>query len=434
MNRDEELEVEIQTLAGPEGLARKEGLVIFVPFSAPGDRLRVRITERKKDYARAEIVEMLRPGPDRVPPFCPLFGTCGGCDWQHLSLEAQLRWKGRLLLERLERIGGISWPGVEVVPSPRDRGYRQKSALACRPQGTGFFRRRSHDLVSVEFCPVQSEGLNRLLQAVRNLGLPPYDEEAGTGLLRHVLGRENRRGEVLACLVVTRFPFPEKDSVSRLLSREVPGLVGVTANLNPRRTNVILGEKTFLLWGDPYLKEELDGLTFRISPPAFFQINPPQAEALYRLVASWACPRGGEKVVDAYAGTGSLTLFLARRAGEVAGIEEVAAAVEDARANAALNQVKNASFHPGPVEELLPRFQADTVVLDPPRQGLTARALAALLRVSPPRLVYVSCSPATLARDLRLLAEAGYRLKELAAFDFFPHTAHVEAAALLERF
>lgn len=433
MSPDEEAEVEIQALAGADGLAKIEGLVIFVPFSAPGDRLRVRIREKKKDYARAEIVEVLRPGPDRASPFCPAFGECGGCDWQHLALEAQIRWKARLLQESLQRIGKISWPQVEVIPSPQDRGYRKKSAVAFRPRGAGFFRRRSHEVVPVDACPVQAEGLNRLLRAVKELGLPPYDEESGEGLLRHLVGRENRKGQVLACLVVTRLPLPAEISWGERLAREVPGLVGVAVNLNPYRTNVILGEKTLTVWGESYIFEELDGLSFRISPPAFFQVNPDQAEALYRLAASWACPRGGEMVVDAYAGTGSLTLFLARRAGKAVGIEEVAEAVEDARANATLNGIKNVFFHRGQVEELLPHFRAETVVLDPPRQGLTPRALAALLQVSPPRVVYVSCSPATLARDLRYLTESGYRLRNLAAFDFFPHTAHVEAVALLER-
>lgn len=456
-------------------MGRHEGFAVFVPLTVPGDVVDVWIEKVERRFARAEAVQVVRPSPARVAPPCPVADECGGCQWQQVSYEAQLEWKRRLVADALGRIGGLS--GVEVRPvlgmeSPWR--YRNKVAVpfgplpdglgvaAGMPRLTaGFYRRRSHRIIpfpEAVGCLLQHPIINRVVAAVRELaedeGVPPYDEAIGEGLLRHVVARAGfRTAEALAVLVINGESLPDEAVFAEELRRRVPELVGILKNINRERTNVILGERSVVLSGRPYLVEELGGLRFKVSATSFFQVNPIQAERLYRLAVDWALPAGedGGAVIDAYCGTGAMALMAARRAREVWGVEEVASAIADAQENARLNGVENVRFLCARVEDALEEIACDfqalrrlgngrqdggrlaAVILDPPRKGCDPRVIASCLRLAPPRIVYVSCNPATLARDLRQLTSGGrYRIEAVQPVDMFPQTAHVECVVALQ--
>lgn len=448
-----ELEVLVESLAaGGAGVCRVEGFVLFVPWTAPGDRVRVRVAEVGRRHARAELVEVLAPGPGRRRAPCPVFGACGGCHWQHLTEETQLLAKERLVADALARVGGLRDAArlVEpLLPAPAPWRYRCKVALPCRagPEGgpaVGFFAPGSHRLVPVPLpepgCAVQHERLDMVagaaLAAVRELGLAPYDEEAHRGLVRHVVARVgSATGEVAVAVVANAAGFAEEGVMARLLAERVKGLVGVVLNENAARTNVILGPSSRVLLGRPWVEERLGGLRFRVSVTSFFQVNPVQAERMFALAVELAGLTGREVVVDAYCGTGVLALLAARWARLVIGVEEARAAVADARENARRNGIDNVRFVAGRAEEFLPRLpeRPDVVFVDPPRKGLATAVVEALRMRRPHRLVYVSCNPATLARDLAaLVAEPdGFVLERVLPVDLFPQTAHVECVAVL---
>jgi 23S rRNA (uracil1939-C5)-methyltransferase len=402
---------------------------VFVPGAAPGDRLRVRLVERHSRYARARIVEVLRPGPDRVAPPCPVFGRCGGCQWQHLRYAAQLHWKREIVREAFRRIGRLpEAPVAPVLAAPHPWRYRHKTAV---PMGIGFYAPGSHEVVPWTECLIQHPLLDRVVAAVRELRLPPYDERTGGGLLRHVVARCNLAGDqAVVALVVNADTLPDEEGLARRLLAAVPELRGVVKNVHTRPGNAILGPRSEVLAGEDAIREEVDGLRFRVSVTSFFQVNPAQAAVLHRLAAA-AAGRGAH-ALDLYAGVGAIALRLASGFARVTAVEAVDAAVADARRNARDNGIDNVAFVCGRVEDLeLPA--ADAVVLDPPRKGVEPAALRAIAARRPPRVVYVSCDPATLARDCRHLVDAGWSLREVQPLDMFPQTAHVECVALLVR-
>ncbi|HVB10208.1 MAG TPA: 23S rRNA (uracil(1939)-C(5))-methyltransferase RlmD [Bacillota bacterium] len=421
------IKVEIGSLvAGGDGLARVGGQAVFVPGAAPGDRLEVAITDRHKTYARARIVEVLQPGPDRVAPPCPVFGRCGGCQWQHLTYEAQLRWKREIVRDAFKRLARMDVEVAEVVPSPNPWRYRHKTAV---PLGVGFYAHGSHEIVPFEECLIQHPLLDRIVAAVRELGLPPYDERTHTGLLRHVVARCNLRGDQAVVALVVTDPRVEAAS----LMQRIPELRGVVANINTTPGNAILGDRSVVLAGENAITEEVDGLRFEISAESFFQVNPAAAAALHRMAAEAAQAAGaGGTALDLYAGVGSIALRLAGGFDRVTAVEISAAACRDAERNAALNGITNVRFVHGRVEDLRAE-RADVVVLDPPRKGAGAEVIAAVAGMRPGRIVYVSCDPATLARDARALADAGWAPLSAVPLDMFPQTAHVETVAAFGR-
>jgi 23S rRNA (uracil1939-C5)-methyltransferase len=407
-------------VAGGDGLARVGGQAVFVPGAAPGDRVEVEVVERHKTYARARIVDLVAAGPERQDPPCPLFGRCGGCQWQHLKYEAQLRWKREIVQDAFRRIARMDVHVARVVPSPSPWRYRHKTAV---PLGIGFYAHGSHEVVPFDECLVQHPLLDRIVRAVRGLGLPPYDERTHRGLLRHVVARCNLRGDQAVVALVVTDPRVEAGS----LMAQIPEIRGVVANINTQPGNVILGARSVVLAGDDAITEEVDGLKFRISAESFFQVNPAAAAALHRMAAEAA--GGGETALDLYAGVGSIALRLARAFERVVAVELSGAAAADARRNAQLNGIANAEFVRARVEDVaVPR--AEAVVLDPPRKGAGAEVIAAVARTRPERIVYVSCDPATLARDARMLADAGWAPRSVVPLDMFPQTAHVECVAL----
>jgi len=451
MSIGESRELHITGLAaGGEGVGRHGGMVVLVPGGAPGDRVRVRLIRVARNWARAALLDVLEPGRDRVEACCPLFGKCGGCQIQHLSPAAQLAFKRQVVIDALARIGGLGdVPVGDCLPSPDDWGYRNKAQFPTamvragphRRLGVGIYAPGTHSLVEVSDCPIQHPVNNRLLRetvAVANeLGVTPYDEDAGTGMLRHILTRVGvRTGEAMLVLVTREGELPRSQALVQELGRRVPELTCIAQNVNPRRTNVILGERTRVLAGRPAISEFLGRFRFSLSPTSFFQVNTPQAEAMCRLVAERAAPDPGDTVLELYAGIGTISLFLAERAEMVVGVESSPSAVQDARGNARRNRVENAYFLAGAAERVLPELarsglRPGAVVLDPPRKGCSPQVLEALAHLGPRRVVYVSCDPATLARDLAILAGRGYRTHEVVPLDMFPQTAHVEAVATL---
>lgn len=430
---------------GGVGIGRFEGAAVFVPGALPGENVRVRIRYLASRYAQAKLERIIQPSPQRIEPSCPYYARCGGCQLQHLSYEGQLEAKRRQVADCLERIGGFEGIAVPPVLGMKEPWqYRNKAAFPVGMLGgeaaLGFYATGSHALVPVDACMIQQPPCNAVMSVVkawmRERNITPYDEKTRQGKLRHVLIRTNRQGEFMVTLVINCQHLPEAVALGEQL-RGLEGFVGLALNVNREATNVILGRETTGVCGDSALEEQLDELRFSLSPASFFQVNPLQTERLYQTALSFADLKGNELVFDAYCGIGSISLFLARRAREVIGVEIVQAAVEDARENAQRNGVKNASFICAKAEEEIPRLlqdnrRPDIVVVDPPRKGCDAALLQAISQAQIPRLVYVSCNPSTLARDLKLLCEQGYSLRKVQPVDLFPQTMHVETVASLQ--
>ena len=438
-----------------QGVGRADGLVVFVEGLVPGDRAQVLVDRATARYATAFPERLLQPSPDRIEPFCRDYDRCGGCTLQHLAYPAQLVEKRRRVVDSLERIGGIAGADALVAPTAgmaEPFAYRAKvqlpvSGTAVHPR-IGFYARASHDVVDAEECRVQHPVGDSVRTAVRTWmkesAVAPYDERRHAGLLRHIVVRvAYATGQVMVGLVATSPDLPALPALFPRLADAVarhPGmtLASVFLDVNPARTNVVLGGDVRLLFGAPTIEEHLSGLAFRISPLAFFQVNPLQTEVLYDAVVEAAALQGRETVYDLYCGTGAISLFLARKAARVVGIESVAPAVEDAKANAARNGMGNLEFVAGEAETVVPeRYargeRADVVVVDPPRKGCDPRLLDTLSEMAPDRIVYVSCNPATMARDVERLAEAGFRVVSVQPVDMFPWTTHVECVVALRR-
>lgn len=449
VRRGQEVTLEITDLASNgEGVGRYQGFTVFVPGALPGERVKAGVISVQKSYARALVQEVLASAPGRALPACPVYPECGGCQLQHLSYQEQLSFKQQVVERALKYIGKLE--NVEVYPTlgmDRPWAYRNKAQFPLAQRGSrvvaGFFAPRSHRVVEIKECPLQHPRANQalavLLAAANELKIPAYDEATGSGFLRHLLVRVAvRTGELMLVLVSKDRDVPLLKRLVERLAAGVPGLTSLLLNVNPRRTNVILGEEWHTLWGRPTISEYLGPFRFRISGGSFFQVNPAQTVKLYEKVVEYAALTGNETVLDAYSGIGTIALFLAAQAKCVHGIEAVESAVEDARLNAKENGIENAQFHLGEVEEVLPRLLAggtrpEVVVVDPPRQGCRPEALAALAALAPARLVYVSCNPATLARDLGRLAGQGFKAVKAQPVDMFPQTYHVEVVCCLEK-
>lgn len=430
-----------------DGVGRYADRVVFVPDTVVGDRVRVRLVRVKPHYAYGKLHELLDASPHRVRPGCIVADKCGGCQWQHVDYAFQLEAKRNLIRHDLERIGGFRDPQVEaVMGADSPLGYRNKATYPLGRSTTGqvqagYYQKGSHQLINLNQCPIQDGRLNPLLAEVKvdlyARGWGIYDEAKQRGKLRHLGLRIGRRtGEKLLTLVATDDRLPGLEEQAQTWLERYPDLVGVSLNLNPARTNTIFGPETRCIAGQPFLNEVFAGLQFAIHPTTFFQVNTEQAEALLQCMMDELALTGDEVLVDAYSGIGTLTLPLAQRVKLAIALEVQPQAAEQARLNASLNGLTNVTIHTGTVEELLPTLteQLDIVLLDPPRKGCEASVLETLLAQRPARIVYMSCNPSTLARDLkRLCHEEGYELGRVQPADFFPQTPHVECVAFLQR-
>lgn len=429
-----------------EGIGKFENFTIFIPFALPGEQVEALITEVKKNYAKGKMLQILKKSPERVEAKCEIYHRCGGCQLQHMDYEAQLIMKRQQVVDAIERIGGVKTAVVHpTLGAPHAWNYRNKMQfpIGCRDGEIviGCYAQGTHTIVQTENCLIQDEANNRIAAAVRGivkrLNISAYDEKTGRGALRHIIGRVGAdSGEIMVVLVTSTDTLPKQEKFVNELIKNIPGVTSIQQNVNAGNTNVIMGANTRTLWGTPTIRDRLDEFSFHISARSFFQVNTRQAEVLYQKAVEYADLHGEETVLDAYCGTGAITLFLAKKAKKVYGIEVVEPAIIDARKNAEENHVQNATFIVGDVAQVMPKLyeegvRTDVIVVDPPRAGCERKVLDGFAAMRPKRIIYVSCNPASLARDIAILAEQGYKVREVQPVDMFSQTSHVECVCLL---
>ena len=439
--------------ASTDDFADAEGFTLFIKDAVIGDTVQARVMKAKKSYAYAKLEKVLEPSPFRITPVCAFSRQCGGCQLQALSYDRQLEFKENKIRNNLIRLGGLTPERVDAIMEPilgmeDPWHYRNKAQF---PFGTdrdgnvvtGFYAGRTHTIIPNTDCalgvPENRQVLEIILAHMKRFHISAYDEQTGKGLLRHVLIRKGfQSGQLMVCLVLNGSSLPEEETLADALW-QLPGMTSLSVNTNRERTNVILGKELRVVRGAGLIEDSIGGVTFRISPLSFYQVNPVQTEKLYSQALAYAGLTGKETVWDLYCGIGTISLFLAKQAGRVYGVEIVPEAIRDARENAQINGITNAEFFVGKAEEVLPEkyeregIRADVIVVDPPRKGCDERCLETMVKMRPERIVYVSCDPATLARDLRYLREKGYEVVKVRGCDMFPGTVHVETVCLLSK-
>ncbi|WP_070120937.1 23S rRNA (uracil(1939)-C(5))-methyltransferase RlmD [Bacillus marinisedimentorum] len=430
------------------GVAKVDGFPLFVPNALPGETGKVKVVKVKKGYGFGKLLGLEEESIYRIEPSCPIYKQCGGCQLQHLSYEGQLNVKKKQVEDVLQRIGGLDLGKVTVhdtLGMDDPWRYRNKAQVPVgeREGGlvAGFYQQRSHDIIDMNACLIQEQANDDLVQAVKEIagsyGIRAYDEKKHKGTLRHVVTRYGKQtGQAMVVLITKDENLPNRKNIVRDITERFPAVKSVVQNINPKRTNVIFGEKTKVLWGNEYIYDTIGNIKFAISARSFYQVNPQQTKVLYDKALEYAELTGTESVIDAYCGIGTISLFLAQKAKKVYGVEIVPEAIEDAKRNAELNEIGNVEFEVGKAEEVMPAWKkkgvkGDVIVVDPPRKGCDETLLATMLEMKPERIVYVSCNPATLARDLKILEEGGYETREVQPVDMFPHTTHVECVAIL---
>lgn len=448
--KNDVLTVEIEDIGHDgAGIGKVDGYTLFVKDAVIGDVVEVKVMKAKKNYGYAKLLKIITPSASRVEPLCPYAKKCGGCQIQMMSYEEQLRFKENKVRNNLKRIGGFEEIPMEPILGMKNPFYYRNKAqfpVGYDKEGnliTGFYAGRTHSIINNRRCYLGvSENelvLNQVLDWMERNHISAYEEESGKGLIRHVLIRYGfTTKEVMVCLVVNGAGIPAKEDLIEGL-RTIPGMTSITISSNTKQTNVIMGEKITLLWGQTYITDFIGNIQYQISPLSFYQVNPAQTKRLYETALEYAGLSGDETVWDLYCGIGTISLFLAQRAKQVYGVEIIPAAIEDAKRNARLNQIENAQFFVGKAEEVLPekyekeQIYADVIVVDPPRKGCEESVLDTMVQMEPKRIVYVSCDSATLARDLKYLCERGYEMKKVKAIDQFPQTVHVETIVLIQK-
>ncbi len=455
--KDDILETVIEDMSTDGlGVGKIDGYTLFVKDAVIGDTCIVKVMKAKKNYAYAHLEEVNNPSSFRITPLCKNAKACGGCQLQAMSYEAELQFKENKVENNLIRIGGFSKEFIESIKEPivgMETPYRYRNK-AQYPVGTdkngkpvtGFYAGRTHSIIPNTDCLLGKERNKDILEAVLSFmekkGIAAYDEESGKGIIRHILIREGfKTGEVMVCIIANADKIPYEEELGEMLFA-MPGIKSVVLNINKENTNVILGNKTKVIKGEETIMDYLGDLSFKISAPSFYQVNPVQTEKLYTKALEYADLHGEESVWDLYCGIGTISLFMANKAKKVYGVEIVPEAIEDAKENAKRNGIENAEFFVGKAEEVLPEFYEnetsdmctpDVIVVDPPRKGCDEKCLETMLKMEPDRIVYVSCDSATLARDLKILCEEKYELKAWQCYDQFSRTVHVEVCCLLER-
>lgn len=428
---------------GGMGVARIDGRVVFVHGALRGEKCRVLILKTLKSVAFAKVLEVIEPSSERITPDCPYFPRCGGCTYRHIRYEEELRLKKQRVQDNLSRIGGSDVTVEEILGARDTLRYRNKAQYPVSKDGAvGFYRARTHEVIECEHCllvkpeaDAAAEALREYMQSCRVAG---YDEKTGRGLVRHLYVRSNAAGESLVCVLVNGDKLPKEDRLVTLLRDACPKCTGIVLGTNTKKGNVILGDRYRTLWGSDRLEDTLCGKTFRLSVPSFYQVNRVQAERLYAKAIEFAGLTGQETVLDLYCGAGTITLALSDHAKKVLGAEIVPEAIDDARENAARNGVKNAEFFCGDASDVAKKLarenlRPDVITVDPPRKGLAADVVESIAEMQPQRVVYVSCDSATMARDVKRLADLGYTAQRACAVDMFPRADHVETVVLLSK-
>lgn len=450
MKKNEIYNIEITGMtAEGNGVGRTDdGMAVFVPLTAVGDVISCKIVKVAKSYAYGIIDRIITPSPDRAESSCPVSSKCGGCTFRHISYEAELKIKDRLVRDAFERLGGFTDVNFEEIKGcPDSDRYRNKAQYpVAEIDGKavcGFYSKRSHRVVPFTDCRLQpglfSRIADRTMQLVNEFKIRPYNEENNSGILRHLyLRRGFHSGEIMVCFVVRKDVRRQLNSVVKKLAEEFADIKSIVMNVNPKSTNVILGSENFTLYGDDFIRDTLCGNKIELSPMSFYQVNTEQAENLYGCAKNYAALTGNETVLDLYCGAGTIGLSFADKAKKIIGCEIVPEAIENAKINAAANGHSNAEFFCGDAGEFAAKLASDNVkpdvaVIDPPRKGCDNLTLDSLVKMSPSRIVMISCNPATAARDAKYLCEKGYRLEKVRAFDLFGRTGHVECVALMEK-
>uniref|UniRef100_C5D537 RNA methyltransferase, TrmA family n=1 Tax=Geobacillus sp. (strain WCH70) TaxID=471223 RepID=C5D537_GEOSW len=428
------------------GVAKIDGFPVFVKNGLPGEKAKIKVIKVKKGYGYGRLIELYEQSPDRVEPLCPIYKQCGGCQLQHLSYEGQLRAKQKHVKEVMARIGKLENVIVHPVIGMKDPWrYRNKAQVPVgeREGGlvAGFYQERSHEIIDMDACLIQQEMNDVVVQTVKKIcekyKVPAYNEVTHKGVLRHIMARYGAvTKEVMVVLITRTEELLHKKKIVQEIIDSVPNVKSIIQNINPKKTNVIMGDETKVLWGAEYIYDYIGDIKFAISARSFYQVNPEQTKVLYEKALEYAQLTGKETVIDAYCGIGTISLFLAKKAKKVYGVEVVPEAIEDAKRNAELNGITNVEFAIGEAEAVIPKWyeqgiRADCIVVDPPRKGCDETLLQTIIAMKPKRVVYVSCNPATLARDLRILEDGGYQTIEVQPVDMFPHTAHVECVSRL---
>lgn len=451
MKKDDIVILKIEDLSSDGlGVGRSEdGMALFVKDTVIGDVVEAKVMKMKKTYGYARMMQILEPSPDRIVPPCHVARQCGGCQIQAMSYSAQLIFKQNKVRSNLERIGGFTnLPMEPIVGMETPFRYRNKAQFPVGKDrdgklAAGFYAGRTHSIIPCRDCLLGAEVNEKILQTVlahmEKYQIQPYNEATGKGLVRHIMTRVGfATGQIMVCIVINGKKLPSSERLVEELAA-IPGMTSITLNVNREKTNVIMGQKLILLWGQEYIEDTIGTVRFRISPLSFYQVNPQQTEKLYGKALEYAGLTGNETVWDLYCGIGTISLFLAQKAKQVYGVEIVPAAIRDAKQNAELNHFTNAEFFVGKAEEVLPEkyekegIFADVIVVDPPRKGCEESVLATMIQMAPEKIVYVSCDSATLARDLKYLCANGYELRRVCPVDMFGNSVHVETVCLLSK-
>lgn len=434
-----------------EGVAKIDRYPIFIPGALKGETVKIQIIKSKKNYAYAKLIEIVEKSDERKKPECINYNKCGGCTIMHSNYDGQLNFKYNRVKECIERIGGLDGEivkytiGMEIPYRYRNKGIFSVG-LVDDELSIGFFSKKTHEIVNMNSCMLQDEVSDKIISIIREwmiaYSITPAKKNGlffAEGLIRNIMIRKGfKTNEVMIVLVTTGKEIPYKEELIKRLEKEIENIKSVIQNINVKDTNVVFGDKSITLWGQSYISDYIGKYKFNISSLSFFQVNPIQTEKLYNKALEYANLSGNEVVFDAYCGTGTITLFLSQKAKKVYGVEIIEQAIENAIVNAKINEVNNSEFYVGKSEEVIPRLieegiKPDVIVVDPPRKGCDIKLLNAIGEARPERVVYVSCDPGTLARDLKYLEEAGYKTVEVQPVDMFPMTKHVECVVLLDK-
>jgi len=431
-----------------EGVGKIDGFTVFVAGAIVGEKVKIKIVKVSKNFAFGKLLEIIEKSKGRIEPVCIIYKNCGGCNLQHIDYNSQLDFKTNRVVQVINRIGKLEEVIVhKALGMESPYNYRNKVQLpASNINGVvkiGFYAVRSHDIINMENCHIQDAVADIVVkltrQWIREFNIECYNEENHQGILRHIMIRKGiKTGEVMVVLVIKGKDIPHKEEFIEIMRKKIKGLVSIIQNTNNEKTNVILGSACKTLWGKDTINDYISEFKFEVSPLSFFQVNSIQTEVLYNKALEYANLSGGEVVLDAYCGTGTISLFLSKKAKKVYGVEIVPEAIENAKKNAKENNVDNTEFIVGEAEKVIPKLisqgvRADVVVVDPPRKGCDKTLLEAISHMGPKTIVYVSCDPGTLARDLGILDELGYKTLEIQPVDMFPQTAHIETVCLIEK-